>query len=47
MEETEKVEKELGKCLDCLRDNQLIELYSDDKFSYKATGIISERKSKK
>ena len=47
MEEIEKVEKELEKCLDYLSDNQLIELYSDDRFSYKATEIIAERKTEK
>ena len=47
MEEIEKVEKELEECLDCLPDNQLIELYNNDKFSYKATEIIAERKAKK
>jgi len=47
MQEIEKVEKELEKCLDSLPDDQLKELRSDNRFSYKVTKIITERKIKK
>ena len=44
MEEIEKVGKELEKYLDYLPYNELIELCSDDRFSYKAIEIIARKK---